>query len=82
MSPVDLNISLLVLQLPYAIRSKGTDNQNLPDQLRELKDENSRLFKLLTEKELEIKHQKKKREEERLALAGINAPLLFTFELQ
>ncbi|XP_016897781.1 coiled-coil domain-containing protein 13 [Cynoglossus semilaevis] len=55
---------------PENNRSKGTDNQNLPDQLRELKDENSRLFKLLTEKELEIKHQKKKREEERLALAG------------
>lgn len=47
------------------------ENQNLLDQLRELKDENGRLFKLLHEKDFEIKHLKKKREEERLALAGI-----------
>ncbi|XP_040910997.1 coiled-coil domain-containing protein 13 [Toxotes jaculatrix] len=46
------------------------ENQNLKDQLRELKDENGRLFKLLSEKDFEIKHLKKKREEERLALAG------------
>nr|XP_020447146.1 coiled-coil domain-containing protein 13 isoform X2 [Monopterus albus] len=45
-------------------------NQKLLDQLRELKDENGRLFKLLNEKDFEIKHLKKKREEERLALAG------------
>lgn len=38
--------------------------------MRELQDENGRLFKLLSEKEFEIKHLKKKREEERLALAG------------
>ncbi|XP_042285921.1 coiled-coil domain-containing protein 13 isoform X3 [Thunnus maccoyii] len=46
------------------------ENQTLLDQLRELKDENGRLFKLLSEKDFEIKHLKKKREEERLALAG------------
>ncbi|AWP03928.1 putative coiled-coil domain-containing protein 13 [Scophthalmus maximus] len=46
------------------------DNQNLLDQLRELKDENGRLFKLLGEKDFEYKHLKKKIEEERLALAG------------
>ncbi|KAM6920014.1 coiled-coil domain-containing protein 13 [Lycodopsis pacificus] len=48
------------------------ENQNLIllDQLRELKDENGRLFKLLSEKDFEIKHLKKKREEERLVLAG------------
>ncbi|KAK2895157.1 coiled-coil domain-containing protein 13 isoform X2 [Channa argus] len=45
-------------------------NQNLIDQIRELKDENGRLLKLLSEKDFEIKHLKKKREEERLALAG------------
>ncbi|KAI2667185.1 Coiled-coil domain-containing protein 13 [Labeo rohita] len=36
---------------------------------RELRDENGRLYKLLSEKDFEIKHLKKKREEERLALA-------------
>ncbi|XP_024863742.1 coiled-coil domain-containing protein 13 [Kryptolebias marmoratus] len=46
------------------------ENQTLLDQVRELKDENGRLFKLLSEKDFEIKHLKKKREEERLALAG------------
>ncbi|KAK2822537.1 hypothetical protein Q5P01_022602 [Channa striata] len=46
------------------------ENQNLTDQLRELKDENGRLLKLVSEKDFEIKHLKKKREEERLALAG------------
>ncbi|KAM7400458.1 hypothetical protein PAMA_004918 [Pampus argenteus] len=46
------------------------ENHILLDQLRELKDENGRLFKLLSEKAFEIKHLKKKREEERLALAG------------
>ncbi|XP_070775669.1 coiled-coil domain-containing protein 13 [Enoplosus armatus] len=46
------------------------DEQNLLDQLREVKDENGRLFKLLSEKDFEIKHLKKKREEERLFLTG------------
>lgn len=46
------------------------ENQTLLDQLRELRDENGRLFKLLSEKNFEIKHLKKKRDEERLALAG------------
>ncbi|XP_035994209.1 coiled-coil domain-containing protein 13 isoform X2 [Fundulus heteroclitus] len=46
------------------------ESQTLLDQLRELRDENGRLFKLLSEKDFEIKHLKKKREEERLALAG------------
>ncbi|KAK5612363.1 hypothetical protein CRENBAI_013199 [Crenichthys baileyi] len=46
------------------------ENPTLLDQLRELRDENGRLFKLLSEKDFEIKHLKKKREEERLSLAG------------
>nr|XP_054597265.1 coiled-coil domain-containing protein 13 isoform X1 [Nothobranchius furzeri] len=46
------------------------ENQTLLDKLRELKDENGRLFKLLGEKDFEIKHLKKKREEERLAFSG------------
>eukprot|EP00066_Takifugu_rubripes_P025233 XP_011614499.1 PREDICTED: coiled-coil domain-containing protein 13-like [Takifugu rubripes] len=50
----------------------SSENEYLQDQLRELKDENSRLFKLVSEKEFEIKHLKRKREEERLALAGVS----------
>ncbi|XP_068427694.1 coiled-coil domain-containing protein 13 isoform X2 [Clinocottus analis] len=46
------------------------ENESLLDQRRELKDENGRLFKLLSEKDFEIKHLKKKRDEERLLLAG------------
>ncbi|XP_056149781.1 LOW QUALITY PROTEIN: coiled-coil domain-containing protein 13 [Lampris incognitus] len=46
------------------------ENHQLLDQVRELRDENGRLFKLLSEKDFEINHLKKKREEERLALAG------------
>uniref|UniRef100_UPI00398F6052 coiled-coil domain-containing protein 13 isoform X3 n=1 Tax=Pristiophorus japonicus TaxID=55135 RepID=UPI00398F6052 len=46
------------------------ENEQLQDQMRELRDENSRLYKLLTERDFEIKHLKKKREEDRLALAG------------
>lgn len=46
------------------------ENEQLQDYVRELRDENGRLHKLLSEKDFEIKHLKKKREEERLALAG------------
>ncbi|KAJ8012225.1 hypothetical protein DPEC_G00066480 [Dallia pectoralis] len=48
------------------------ENEQLLDQLRQLLDENGRLFKLLSEKDFEIKHLQKKREEERLALAGMS----------
>lgn len=47
-----------------------TENEQLHEQAREFKDENSRLRKLLSEKEFEIKCLKKKREEDRLALVG------------
>ncbi|XP_034744899.1 coiled-coil domain-containing protein 13 isoform X3 [Etheostoma cragini] len=56
--------------LQHRLPQNETQTQNLLDQLRELKDENGRLFKLLSEKDFEIKHLKKKREEERLVLAG------------
>ncbi|KAK1172240.1 coiled-coil domain-containing protein 13 [Acipenser oxyrinchus oxyrinchus] len=46
------------------------ENEQLQDQLREVQDENSRLYKLLSERDFEIKHLKKKREEDRFALAG------------
>ena len=60
------------------------DEQNFLDELRELKDENGRLFKLLGERDFEIKHLKRKREEERLALAGVDTKtmnLLSTTEM-
>uniref|UniRef100_A0A3Q2D9D6 Coiled-coil domain containing 13 n=1 Tax=Cyprinodon variegatus TaxID=28743 RepID=A0A3Q2D9D6_CYPVA len=49
---------------------EGSQNQTLLDQVRELRDQNGRLFKLLSEKDFEMKHLKKKRDEEKLALAG------------
>ncbi|XP_040027154.2 coiled-coil domain-containing protein 13 isoform X1 [Gasterosteus aculeatus] len=69
----DLDLSNQGIQadhLEHRLLRSENQNQNLLDQLRELKDENGRLFKLLSEKDFEIKHQKKKREEERLILAG------------
>ncbi|NXM30872.1 CCD13 protein, partial [Oxyruncus cristatus] len=45
-------------------------NEQLQDQLRELRDENCRLYKLVTEKDFEIKQLQKKVQEDRLALAG------------
>lgn len=57
-------------------------DDSLQDELRELKDENGRLFKLLSEKDFEIKHLKKKREEERLLLAGMMLMSSGSFVLQ
>ncbi|XP_062412781.1 coiled-coil domain-containing protein 13 isoform X2 [Sardina pilchardus] len=57
----DIDIRLGLLQ---------NENELMQNQLRELKDENGRLHKLLNEKDFEIQHLRKKREEERLALAG------------
>ncbi|XP_014890165.1 coiled-coil domain-containing protein 13 [Poecilia latipinna] len=67
----DLNLSKQVVQedSPEESLLKEQD-EILLDQIRELRDENGRLFKLLSEKDFEIKHLKKKREEERLALTG------------
>ncbi|KAI5104590.1 coiled-coil domain-containing protein 13 isoform X3 [Silurus meridionalis] len=47
-----------------------TENDHLQERVRELRDENGRLLKLLTEKEFEIKFLRKKKEEDRLALVG------------
>ncbi|NXS06489.1 CCD13 protein, partial [Neodrepanis coruscans] len=46
------------------------ENEQLQDQLREVQDENCRLYKLVTEKDFEIKQLQKKVQEDRLALAG------------
>ncbi|NWS98305.1 CCD13 protein, partial [Mionectes macconnelli] len=45
-------------------------NEELQDQLREVRDENCRLYKLVAEKDFEIKQLQKKAQEDRLALAG------------
>ncbi|RVE61729.1 hypothetical protein OJAV_G00176280 [Oryzias javanicus] len=65
----DLNLSLESSQSDND-RLLQHENQKLSEQLRELEDVNGRLVKLLSEKEFEIKHLKKKRDEGRLALAG------------
>lgn len=44
--------------------------QQLRSELRETVDENGRLYKLLKERDFEIKHLKKKIEEDRLAFTG------------
>ncbi|KAL6491325.1 hypothetical protein MHYP_G00016700 [Metynnis hypsauchen] len=54
----------------FSARLLQNENEQLLEQLREFRDENGRLHKLLSEKEFEIKHLKKKREEDRLALVG------------
>ncbi|KAM9303744.1 coiled-coil domain-containing protein 13 [Morus bassanus] len=46
------------------------ENEQLHDQLREVRDENCRLYKLVTEKDFEIKQLQKKIQEDRLALSG------------
>ncbi|NXE13813.1 CCD13 protein, partial [Lophotis ruficrista] len=46
------------------------ENKQLQDQLREVRDENCRLYKLVTEKDFEIKQFRKKTQEDRSALSG------------
>ncbi|XP_078280087.1 LOW QUALITY PROTEIN: coiled-coil domain-containing protein 13 [Rhinoraja longicauda] len=46
------------------------ENEQLQEQILELRNENGRLYKLLSERDYEIKYLKRKREEDRLALAG------------
>ncbi|KFZ69007.1 Coiled-coil domain-containing protein 13, partial [Podiceps cristatus] len=46
------------------------ENEQLQDQLREVRDENCRLYKLVREKDFEIKQLQKKIQEDRLALSG------------
>ncbi|XP_074053949.1 coiled-coil domain-containing protein 13 isoform X2 [Macrotis lagotis] len=47
--------------------------EQLHEQLREIVDENGRLYKLVKEKDFEIKHLKKKIEEDRWAFTGTNS---------
>ncbi|KAM9573364.1 coiled-coil domain-containing protein 13 isoform 3-T5 [Guaruba guarouba] len=46
------------------------ENKQLQDQLREVRDENCRLYKLLTDKDFEIKQLQKKIQENKLVLTG------------
>ncbi|NXF25116.1 CCD13 protein, partial [Rhodinocichla rosea] len=48
------------------------ENEQLQDQLRELRDENCRLYRLMAEKDFEIKELQKRVREERLALSGVS----------
>ncbi|NXB57195.1 CCD13 protein, partial [Struthidea cinerea] len=50
----------------------GAENEQLQDQLREVWDENCRLYKLVSEKDFEIKQLQKTVQEERLALSGVS----------
>ncbi|XP_062349306.1 coiled-coil domain-containing protein 13 [Cinclus cinclus] len=48
------------------------ENEQLQNQLREVRDENCRLYKLVSEKDFEIKQLQKRVQEERLALSGLS----------
>ncbi|XP_060576015.1 coiled-coil domain-containing protein 13-like isoform X2 [Ruditapes philippinarum] len=48
---------------------------HLNEQIRELKDENGRVYKLLSERDFELRNLKKKREEEKVALAATGGPV-------
>ncbi|NWS86880.1 CCD13 protein, partial [Toxostoma redivivum] len=49
-----------------------SENEQLQNQLREVRDENCRLYKLVSEKDFEINQLQKRVEEERLALSGVS----------
>ncbi|KAJ7414970.1 Coiled-coil domain-containing protein 13 [Pitangus sulphuratus] len=71
-TPNDLNL----FEIGQPVNEDGSKrfleagNEQLQDQLREVRDENCRLYKLVTEKDFEIKQLQKKVQEDRLALAG------------
>ncbi|NWV70920.1 CCD13 protein, partial [Malurus elegans] len=48
------------------------ENEQLQNQLREVRDENCRLYKLVSEKDFEIKQLQKSVQEDRLALSGVS----------
>ncbi|XP_072110275.1 coiled-coil domain-containing protein 13 isoform X2 [Mobula birostris] len=69
----DLNLQLVAAQpasTDISSRLLENENEQLQEQILELRNENGRLYKLLSERDLEIKYLKRKREEDRLALAG------------
>ncbi|KAK7944484.1 hypothetical protein WMY93_000212 [Mugilogobius chulae] len=66
----DLELSKQCIPIDTVEERLKNENEILLDQLRILKDENGKLLKLVKEKDFEIKHIQKKREEERLAFTG------------
>ncbi|XP_072911109.1 coiled-coil domain-containing protein 13 isoform X2 [Hemitrygon akajei] len=69
----DLNLQLVAAQpasTDIASSLLENENEQLQEQILELRNENGRLYKLLSERDFEIKYLKRKREEDRLALAG------------
>ncbi|MBN3294504.1 CCD13 protein, partial [Polypterus senegalus] len=68
----DLHLLDVIRDSPDSVNARLLEDEvdQLQSQMRELRDENSRLHKLLSEKDFEIKHLMKKREEDKLALAG------------
>ncbi|XP_005383591.1 PREDICTED: coiled-coil domain-containing protein 13 isoform X1 [Chinchilla lanigera] len=62
------------LQSVFQQRVLEDEVQQLREELRETGDENGRLYKLLKERDFEIKHLKKKIEEDRFAFAGTAGP--------
>ncbi|NXU08425.1 CCD13 protein, partial [Pardalotus punctatus] len=48
------------------------ENKKLQDELREVRDENCRLYKLVLEKDFEIKQLQKRVQEDGLALSGMS----------
>uniref|UniRef100_A0A4X1TJ41 Coiled-coil domain-containing protein 13 n=1 Tax=Sus scrofa TaxID=9823 RepID=A0A4X1TJ41_PIG len=75
--PLEISDGLSVLQAgeqnsktSFEQRVLEDEIQQLRDQLRETVDENGRLYKLLKERDFEIKHLKKKIEEDRFAFTG------------
>ncbi|XP_074802515.1 coiled-coil domain-containing protein 13 isoform X4 [Natator depressus] len=71
----DLNLFKVDGQLSNEEISKRLledENEQLQDQLREVVDENGRLYKLVKERDFEIRQLRKKIEEERLALKGMS----------
>ncbi|KAI4563879.1 hypothetical protein MJG53_016453 [Ovis ammon polii x Ovis aries] len=75
--PLEISDGLSVLQAgeqnsktSFERRVLEDEIEQLRDQLRETVDENGRLYKLLKERDFEIKHLKKKIEEDRFAFTG------------
>ncbi|NXT14948.1 CCD13 protein, partial [Prunella fulvescens] len=48
------------------------ENEQLQDQLREVRDENCRLYRLLSEKDFDIEELQKRVQDKRLALSGVS----------
>lgn len=64
--------------LPLSFVKTSRQVEDLLDQVRELKDVNSRLFKLVSDKDFEIRRLKRKIEEDQIPLAGMVALIPLT----